>query len=304
VLLRGNPASAATGPGHPDIDGVVRSRPIALEIKKARGKPTPLQILRLKDLRDAGCYAWIVRSPAEACDAVYWVAKGWTRPLSNEPLDLNAWLMGSPPKEEAPPFEPAAVEPPALGSPPSPEHERAEGDFNFGPLTSPYTEEHAEAAAHVLGFESAAQRAEVDRPRVPEGLYQVEAPREPALAHSGDPAPGMELAMLEGLVTMMENHIADLRTVGDRVTLVYERVDHFLAVLVAVDQKLNRLLQMVDDDPTNGEVVGVEITEQVLEQQPVAPTPAKRTRRKKAEATPTVLSGEARADIDNADAFD
>src|SRR5215831_6990584 len=184
VLLWGNPASVTTGPGHPDIGGVVRSRPIALEIKKAKGKPTPLQELRLRDLRDVGCYAWIIRSPAEACEAVYWVAKGWTRPLSSEPLDLNAWLTGSPPKQEAEPFEPAA-----LGAPPSPEHERAEGDFNLTADPSTWdTPEHQEAAAHVLGYESAEQRQ-----RVAPGLYQVEEPREPALAHSGDPAPGMEL---------------------------------------------------------------------------------------------------------------
>jgi len=38
VLLFGRPASAATGAGHPDLSGVVRSRPIALEIKKAKAK--------------------------------------------------------------------------------------------------------------------------------------------------------------------------------------------------------------------------------------------------------------------------
>ena len=125
--------------------------------------------------------------------------------------------------------------------------------------------------------------------------------------------------MLEGLVTMMENHIADLRTVGDRVTLVYERVDHFMAVLVALDNKLQRLLQMVDEDPANGEVVAIDIAQQVLEQEPVAPEPPKRRSRKRpdprvtppdsgrvklAEATPNVLSPSARADIDAADTFD
>jgi hypothetical protein len=132
--------------------------------------------------------------------------------------------------------------------------------FNFEPLSSPYTEAHHHAVEVVMGG------------------TQADEPREPALPHQGDPTPGMELAMLEGLVTMMENHIADLRTVGDRVTLVYERVDHFMAVLVALDNKLNRLLQMVDDDPSNGEVVGVEITEEVLQQQPVAAEPKPKRR--------------------------
>jgi len=271
VLLWGNPASVTTGPGHPDIGGVVRSRPIALEIKKAKGKPTPLQEMRLRDLRDVGCYAWIIRSPAEACDAVYWVCKGWTRPLSSEPLDLNAWLQASPPKAEAEPFAPAAeTAPPTSFDPVLPEPQ-----FNLKAEPETWdTPEHQEAAAHVLGFESA------------EARRAAEAPREPALPHQGDydehdiPSPQVmrELLKLD----------ADLRTVGDRVTLVYERVDQFLAVMYGLDHKMARLLQMVDEDPANGEVVGVEITEQVLEQ-PAAPEPPKRTRRRKAEATPTVL---------------
>ena len=133
-------------------------RPIALEIKKARGKPTPLQILRLQDLRDAGCYAWIIRSPYDALEAVYWVVKGWTRPLSSEPLDLNAWLTGSPPRVEAEPFEPAAK-----AAPPSPDVD----SFNFEPLSSPYTEAHHHAVEVVMGG------------------TQADAPREPALPHQG-----------------------------------------------------------------------------------------------------------------------
>ena len=202
VLLRGNPASASTGPGHPDIDGVVRSRAIALEIKKARGKPTPLQALRIRDLRDVGCYAWIVRSPSEACLAVYWVAKGWTRPLSNEPLDLNDWLMGEPPKMEAEPY----ISPGAEihdETPPVPDDLGA------------YTPEHKEAAARVMGYESAAQRDEVDPP-VAKSYAQLDK---------------------------------DIRTVGDRVTMVWERQEMFLAVLQALDAKVSTILGMIEEDP-------------------------------------------------------
>jgi hypothetical protein len=218
VLLRGNPASAATGPGHPDIDGVVRSRPIALEIKKARGKPTPLQVLRLCDLRNAGCYAWIVRSPEEACDAVYWVAKGWTRPLSNEPLDLNAWLQSEPPKVEAPPFEPHAQsvddlqdarDASLLGA------DAPEPAFNMSVAPEVWdTPEHQEAAAHVMGYASAAQREEVD-------------PKQHSFSRLDK----------------------DLRAVGDRVTLVYERVDTFMAVLYGIDHKISQILGMIMEDP-------------------------------------------------------
>ena len=278
VLLWGNPASAATGPGHPDIGGVVRARPIALEIKKARGKPTPLQILRLQDLRDAGCYAWIIRSPYDALEAVYWVVKGWTRPLSSEPLDLNAWLTGSPPRVEAEPFEPAAEAAPPESVPENfvdNSETAAPGQAVFDYKLAPDmwdTPEHQEAAAKALGHESA------------EARRQAEAPREPALAHSGDQA-GYDEHDIPSPQTMRELLAlqADLRTVGDRVTLVYERVDHFMAVLVALDNKLNRLLQMVDDDPSNGEVVGVEITEEVLQQPAVAPK-TRRTHKPKPEA--------------------
>ena len=112
VLLFGRPASATTGPGHPDLFGIARGRFLALEIKKARAKPTDLQIERLKDLRDCGAYAWIVRTEEQACYAVYWAVKGWTRPMSNEPMDLSDWLLGDDAKPQpATEFAPNAQEP-------------------------------------------------------------------------------------------------------------------------------------------------------------------------------------------------
>lgn len=228
VLLFGRPASAATGAGHPDLSGVVRARPIALEIKKAKAKPTPRQVARIQDLRTVGCYAWIVRSPYEACDAVYWTAKGWTRPLSNEPLDLADWLMGDPAKEPAAEFtlrpenDPAvqavkrAETPPPVLPEPEPLPALPEQDLQFNMTVEPETwdtPEHQDTAARVLGFEDAEHRRDVE-----------------------------DAAEWRGLR-------ADLRTVGDRVTLVYERVDQFLAVLFGVDQKLNRLLALVEEDP-------------------------------------------------------
>lgn len=221
VLLRGNPASAATGPGHPDIDGVVRSRPIALELKKARGKPTPLQILRLRDLRNAGCYAWIVRSPYEACEAVYWVAKGWTRPLSNEPLDLNAWLTGDPPKTEAAPYQPNMTVAPETWDTPA----------------------HQEAAAQVLGYESAEERNQAltstgRQPTVEEMTAVVK-----------DQPQTFNVDSSIGIIGALAKLDADIRAVGDRVTILWERQEMFLAVLQGIDHKVSVILGMIQEDP-------------------------------------------------------
>jgi hypothetical protein len=226
---------------------VVRSRPIALELKKARGKPTPLQALRLKDLRDAGCYAWIVRSPHEACEAVYWVAKGWTRPLSNEPLDLNAWLMGDPPRAEAPAFEPNAQTPPVLdtAAPGWPDVDTLGSPPNYKvPPEEWDTPEHQADAAKALGYESAEQRTGV------------------------------------GLLAEIKSTHADVRAVGDRVTIVWERLSEYLAVLQALDAKVSSILGMIEEDPglePNG--AGVEVPTE-----PAPPVRKPRTRKPRAEA--------------------
>lgn len=276
VLLRGNPASAATGPGHPDIDGVVRSRPIALEIKKAKGKPTPIQVLRLQDLRDAGCYAWIVRSPFEACEAVYWVAKGWTRPLSNEPLDLNAWLMNDPPKVEAEPFEPAAVD--TEGVPYDKDLLRPSIPM---PTEQWDTPEHQEAAAQVLGFDSAEQRTVVEEKDKVIGLAYT----------------------LDKISENTRRLDTDLRAVGDRVTLIYERIDTYTAVLYGIDHKLSQILGMIMEDPGPGEDTSETLfevpTNGTVEAAETTPAvPPKRKRRSRAEME-AARAAELRSDMDS-----
>ena len=275
VSLWGRPASAASGPGHPDLGGVVRSRPIALEIKKAKGKPTPLQAQRIRDLRDCGAYAWVVRTVPEALEAVYWTAKGFTRPMSNEPLDLSSWLSTEPARVEAAPFAPAAVEAPA-----APEPEAAEHAFNFAPLSSPYTEEHHRAVQSALGHtHEPTIQEEADRD------YETQLRSEALLGHGGD-APGIELAMLEGLVTMVENMAADQRTVGDRVTLVWEMMGQYTAVLQALDLKLGKLLEMVSDEEV---AEAVEEIVEVVE----APKPKRQRKRPDPRITPPT-SGQVR----------
>lgn len=56
--------------GRPDLVVCYRGRFIALELKTPAGRPTPAQIAQLDAVRRAGGTAAIVRSAAEAIDAV------------------------------------------------------------------------------------------------------------------------------------------------------------------------------------------------------------------------------------------
>jgi hypothetical protein len=259
VLLFGRPASAASGAGHPDLFGIARTRFLALEIKKARGKPTPRQVMRLHELRQCGAYAWIVRSPHEAVEAVYWAAKGWTRPMPDEPLDLSQWLMGDPAKTEAEPFAPAAEQAPP---------EAPEGDpFNMRiPPEQWDTPEHQEAAARVLGYDSAEQRNEALN-----GTSQ------------GQPSDEELFTQTVNLLTEYVQKLdKDLRTVGDRVTIVWERQEMFLSVLQAVDAKLGKLLALVEEDPEP----------ETIEPEPEpTPVPAPRQRRSRSRKTQFEIVG-------------
>jgi len=267
VLLFGRPASASTGPGHPDLFGIARGRFMALEIKKARAKPTDLQVQRLKDLRACGAYAWIVRTEEQACYAVYWTVKGWTRPLPNEPIDLSDWLLGeSAAPAPAQEFAPSAIEP----MPFEPGGGRVVDAADEFQIPVPPQKE-----ADL--FETEAEPFDLSEDSVPGPIaeHEVETDAGIRVIESDE---SVHQALLEGLVTMVENMDKDLRTVGDRVTLVFERLDAHTAVLSAVHGMLSKLMQMVADEPDNGQVVGVDVPEQSA---PAAPT--KRTRRKKVE---------------------
>lgn len=263
VAVFGRPASAATGPGHPDLFGVVRGFFLALEIKTRTGRPTPLQVQRLQELRECGAYAWVVRSPAEALAAIKWILEGGRAPMSEEPIDLNAWLTEAP----LSPMEQGAVEavasvstadvaeaqtaldagaqevgtddllatfPAALAAPvengavePEPEPlPDFESVAQPAPEMTPYTPEHREAAAHVLGYESAASR----------DLIRVDA---------------------------------DVRAVGDRVTLVFESLNRLETDVAAFGTMFRALLKALEVDESELPVV--------------PPAEPKRTRRKKSE---------------------
>src|SRR5262249_52906308 len=94
VVIYGRPASGTTGPGHPDLFGVALSRFFALEIKTADGKPTPLQLDRIRLLRRAGGYVWIVRNELAALKAVFYVKRGGTNPMPDDAIDFDEWLKG------------------------------------------------------------------------------------------------------------------------------------------------------------------------------------------------------------------
>ena len=51
--------------GEPDIVGCRRGRFFAFEVKTATGKPTPLQLHRLEEWRQAGAIVGVVRSVKE-----------------------------------------------------------------------------------------------------------------------------------------------------------------------------------------------------------------------------------------------
>jgi hypothetical protein len=52
--------------GDPDIDGVLRGRGFAFEIKNEDGELTKIQVRRLKEYKRAGAIVGAIRSPHEA----------------------------------------------------------------------------------------------------------------------------------------------------------------------------------------------------------------------------------------------
>lgn len=263
VLLFGRPASASTGPGHPDLFGIARGRFLALEIKKARAKPQPIQEQRLRELRECGAYAWIVRTEEQACYAVYWTVKGWTRPMSNEPLDLSDWLLGEDAKPEpAKDFAPNAIEP----MPFEPGGGRATDPEDTFKIPVP-----PQAPAPLFETE-----IEIEGP-APEGANldlrdyaRIEQQERDAIR-------------AEDTKDSLDRLDKDLRTVGDRVTLIYEKLDTYTAVLSAVHGMLSKLMNMIAEDEAPGDdgTVAVEVVADNAPQ-PVPIAPRQRRSRKKA----------------------
>ena len=280
VLLFGRPASASTGPGHPDLFGIARGRFLALEIKKARAKPQPIQEQRLRELRECGAYAWIVRTEEQACYAVYWTVKGWTRPLSNEPLDLSDWLLGEDAKPApAAEFAPNAIEP----MPFEPGGGRAADPEDTFKIPVP---PQPEAPL----FET---EIEIEGP-APEGAnldlrdYAKIEQQERDAIHAEDAALDFEAdknLMVEATQKMAEwakKVDADVRTVGERVTLLHEQVAVYTSVLHSIHDMMSRLMGMITEDEAPGDdgTVAVEVVADNTPQ-PVPIAPRQRRSRKK-----------------------
>lgn len=255
VLLFGRPASATTGPGHPDLFGIARGRFLALEIKKARAKPQPIQEQRLRELRDCGAYAWIVRTEEQACYAVYWTVKGWTRPMSDQPLDLSDWLLG----EEAKPAPAAEFAP------------NAQEPMPFEPGGGRATDPEDTFKTPVP-------------PQVPSPLFETEATPfdeveiaagAPEGANLDDEPEELTAPRWGSLKEDMLRLDKDVRTVGDRVTLIYEKLDTYTAVLHGLHEMMTRLMAMVSDEEPPQEA-----TPPVPEPTPIAPR-QRRSRKKK-----------------------
>lgn len=272
VAVYGRPASAATGPGHPDLFGVVRGFFLAMEIKTRTGRPTPLQVQRLQELRECGAYAWVVRSPAEALAAIAWILEGGRAPMSEEPIDLNAWL------NEAPlsPVEQGAAE--AVASVDATDIAAAQTAFDAGAqevgaddflatfpgaLSAPVENGTVDADLEPLpDFESVAQPApEMSREQT---LAALDA-RDDAL-NAGE-ATLDESPEMRQFHSMLRN---DLRTVGDRVTLVFESLNRLETDVAAFGSMFRALLKALEVDESELPVV--------------PPAEPRRTRRKKTEA--------------------
>ena len=56
--------------GDPDIDACIRGRSLQLEVKRPGEKPTPLQLKRLEEWRQAGAVVAVVHCASEAREVV------------------------------------------------------------------------------------------------------------------------------------------------------------------------------------------------------------------------------------------
>jgi len=303
VIVFGRPASAATGPGHPDLFGVVRGFFLALEIKTRTGKPTPLQVQRIQELREAGAYAWVVRSPAEGLAALRWILEGGKSPMSDEPIDLSAWLNEAPltdteqgaaaavasvtdadAAQALETFETMAQEaggaddllsdfPAAISAPVE------NGTVDYVPEPLPEFEDLAQPASTVIASEEVfppeGERYGETAGMTREEKLQALDARDDALdAQSLGDDPADESHNTRLFHSMLRNDIQgtrnDVRAVGDRVTLVFETINRLETDVAAFGKMFRSLLKALEVDES-------ELPE-------IPPAEPKRTRRaKKAE---------------------
>jgi hypothetical protein len=242
VLVFGRPASGATGPGHPDLFGVVVGRFIALEIKVLKSKPTDLQVQRIKDLRQAGAYAWIVRTPLEATRAVYQAKLGVHRVMPDDAIDFDDWF------KEIISTTPSATTGTPIDSTPM--------STSIADQAAPSTEADAVSLdeATDLAAEAAAQptveaerprrgrRPKVD-PRVAKGEAEVAALEELPSFDLGPTADDLAQAEPDPDASSL---IEVMKTIGDRVTMVFEAITRMEIRLDKLQADFNTLLE--DED--------------------------------------------------------
>lgn len=232
IVVWGMPASAFTGPGRADLFGVAYGRPFNYEIKTATGRTTPIQEIVLRECRQAGSFAWVVRSPEQALRGLAWLRDhGERTPMPDEPLDIDDWFKGldeptNVVQTDAPRLDEQAPEPE-----PEPEPESVEPQFNFEPLSSPYTEAHHHAVEVVTGTGTQPTPAQLTTVPI-------------------DPQNGADLMVkaMTQMTDVMRKISDDLRTVGDRVTMVYEQVNRQETGMFLINQRLDRLFALVNDE--------------------------------------------------------
>ena len=255
IVVWGMPASAFTGPGRADLFGVAYGRAFNYEVKTATGRTTPVQEIVLRECRQAGSFAWVVRSPEQALRGLAWLKDhGERTPMPDEPLDIDDWF-----KALDEPINVVQAEPTPAVEVPSPSRIP---QFNFEPLSSPFTEEHHHAVEVVTGriLPPTSDNANLDEQQDARDaqLLGVTAMPEPGPTSGpwieNQPLPvaqdGGELLVqaMTQMTDVMRKISEDLRTVGDRVTLVYEQVNRQETSIFLVNQRLDRLFALVNDE--------------------------------------------------------
>jgi len=274
VLVFGRPANASTGPGHPDLFGVALGHFLALELKFGeKSKPTDLQILRIKDLRRAGAYAWVVHTALAASKAVYQAKTGGRVPSTEDPIDFDAWFNKLT-SEPAPEPQPGPVIDPTPVVP----------DWVEDAIAAEVQPDPVLAAAAAAGIDTAekVEPSPLDLP-VHNGTGPgPDAERTTALAESVDL-----------LIRVIDKLDADLRTVGDRVTEVWEmcnRIEHVSRVsfngyadvaqeVINMHVALDRILAELGEEPLPQPMAEPTPLDDVL---PPEPVKVKRGRKPKA----------------------
>jgi hypothetical protein len=285
VCVWGWPASAFTGAGHPDLFGVFCGRFFALELKSRTGRATWRQRIAIRDIRKAGGYAWIVRSVQQAVAVMALIENGEHPPMTDSPLEIDDWF------KDLPNFEgqaaPATAEPETAPADeiewladPTPADETLlviEGEDSVPGPTHEEVLQDLDARAEALDDVPQEPKqmeavAKATRKRVPTGTYKAESL--PAFTPEQQQ---MEVAIEE--MNTLKRIDQDIRTVGDRITMVHEENTNLRLeltvmrnVVQALEKAVNDLIALISDE---------EFSDVAPEPEPIATAePTRRTRRK------------------------